>query len=176
MRHYRFISGICLFLLLTIMLYSQGGMQYVKINTENLRDKPSGDKIGTLSGGTQVEVLEKRPNWVKIQVTGWIWEPSLTSDLTLVEGFTLSASHILLKTESEARDVLKKLKSGSNFDELAKQYSTDKSSASKGGSLGAFKRGDFLPAFENAALALQIGEISGVVKTPLGYHIIRRDK
>jgi hypothetical protein len=176
MRHYRFMTGICLIILFNTILYSQGGIQYVKIKSENLRDAPSGNKIGELSGSTKVEVLEKRPNWIKIQVTGWIWEPSLTPDPTLVEGFTLSASHILLKTEAEAKDVLKQLKSGANFNEMATQYSTDKSSASKGGSLGAFKRGDFLPAFENAALALQVGEISGVVKTALGYHIIRRDK
>ncbi|MBN2102969.1 peptidylprolyl isomerase [bacterium] len=131
--------------------------------------------MGILNSGTQVEVLEKRPNWVKVQITGWVWESSLTDDPTLVEGFALSASHILLKTESEARDILKQLKSGASFDELAKKYSTDKASATKGGYLGSFKRGDLLPAFEQAALKLKSGEISSVIKTPLGYHIIRRE-
>ena len=154
----------------------QGGVQYIKVKNENLRDAPSGQKMGELTGGTEVEVLEKRPNWVKVQITGWIWESSLTSDPTLVDGFTLSASHILCETEPGAKEVLKKLKSGASFEEMAKQYSTDKASALKGGYLGSFKRGDLLPAFEKEALSIQPGEISGVVKTSLGYHIIRREK
>lgn len=176
MRKEQMLFRIFLVSMIGQILFAQGGLQYVKIKSENLRDNPNGNRIGELTGGTPVEVLEKRPNWIKVQITGWIYAPSLTSDPTMVDGFTVTASHILLKTESEAQDVLKKLKAGASFEDLARQYSVDKSSAAKGGSLGAFKRGDLLPGFENAAIALKPGEISGIIKTSLGYHIIRRDK
>jgi hypothetical protein len=167
---------VIIILIGSMMGYAQGGNQYVKVKSENLRNQPSGEKIGELNGGTQVEVLERRPNWVKVQLTGWIWEQSLTSDPTRVEGFKLSASHILLTTEAEANRVLKELKSGKGFAEMAKLFSQDKASAAKGGSLGTFSRGDLLPEFEDTALKLKKGEISGVVKTTLGFHIIRRDQ
>jgi hypothetical protein len=169
------IGWICGAVLCCGFVSGQGGLQYVKLKSENLRDAPGGNRIGELVAGSPVEIIERQPNWIKVRITGWIWEPSITSDPTQVEGFTLTASHILLRTESEAQDVLKQLKSGASFTELARQYSADKSSAAQGGSLGAFGLGDLLPEFEKAALKLKTSEISGIVKTSLGYHIIRRD-
>jgi peptidyl-prolyl cis-trans isomerase C len=87
-------------------------------------------------------------------------------------GEQIKASHILVKTEKEANDILTKLKSGGNFEELAKKYSVD-SSAAKGGDLGWFGKGSMVPAFEKAALALKEGQISGVVKSDFGFHIIK---
>jgi hypothetical protein len=158
-----------------LLLQAQAGLQYIKPKSDQLLDNPGGKQIAVLNAGTQTEVLEKRPGWVRIKVIGWIQESALTPDPTRVEGFTMAASHILLKTEKEANEVLRKLKSGASFDEMAAQYSIDKASATKGGSLGTFGRGDLVEGFEKAVLALKPGEISGVVKTPLGYHIIRRD-
>ena len=162
--------------MMSTTLWAQGGKQYVKVQSENLRNGPSGEKIGLLTSGTSVEVLERRPNWIKVQVTGWIWEKSLTDDPTRVEGFKLGASHILLTTQSEAERVLKELKGGKSFSEMAKLFSQDKASAARGGSLGVFSRGDLMPEFEEAALHLKKGQISGVIKTALGYHVIRRDQ
>lgn len=87
-------------------------------------------------------------------------------------GDQIKASHILVKTEKEAKDILAKLKSGGNFEELAKKSSVD-SSAAKGGDLGWFGKGSMVPAFEKAALALKEGQISDVVKSDFGYHIIK---
>lgn len=87
-------------------------------------------------------------------------------------GEQIKASHILVKTEKEAKDVLAKLKSGGNFEELAKKNSVDSSSA-KGGDLGWFGKGSMVPAFEKAALALKEGQISDVVKSDFGFHIIK---
>jgi peptidyl-prolyl cis-trans isomerase C len=87
-------------------------------------------------------------------------------------GEQIKASHILVKTEKEAKDVLAKLKSGGNFEELAKKNSVDSSSA-KGGDLGWFGKGSMVPAFEKAALALKEGQISEVVKSDFGFHIIK---
>lgn len=153
---------------------TSGGTMYVKVKTENIRKGPSGEKIGELVAGTPVEVLERRPNWVKVQLTAWIWEKSLTSDSTYVEGFTIRASHILVSTEAEAHRVLEELKKGASFEELAKKYSKDTPSALRGGDLGEFQRGDFVEEFEKVAFGLKPGETSGIVKTALGYHIIKR--
>jgi peptidyl-prolyl cis-trans isomerase C len=86
-------------------------------------------------------------------------------------GDQVKASHILVKTEEEAKDVLAKLKGGAKFDELAKKVSTD-SSAAKGGDLGWFPKGAMVPEFEKVAFSLKEGETSGIVKTQFGYHII----
>jgi peptidyl-prolyl cis-trans isomerase C len=87
-------------------------------------------------------------------------------------GEQIKASHILVKTDKEAKDILAKIKSGGNFEELAKKSSVD-SSAAKGGDLGWFGKGSMVPAFEKAALALKEGQVSDVVKSDFGFHIIK---
>lgn len=87
-------------------------------------------------------------------------------------GEQIKASHILVKTEKEAKELLAKLKAGGNFEELAKKSSVDSSSA-KGGDLGWFGKGSMVPAFEKAALALKEGQTSDVVKSDFGFHIIK---
>lgn len=87
-------------------------------------------------------------------------------------GEQMRASHILVKTEKEAKEILAQIKAGGNFEELAKKNSVDSSSA-KGGDLGWFGKGSMVPAFEKAALSLKEGQISGVVKSDFGFHIIK---
>lgn len=87
----------------------------------------------------------------------------------------ISARHILVDQKFEAEDVLKKLKEGADFGELARQYSTC-GSAQDGGNLGDFKKGMMVPDFEKAAFALEVGETSGIVSTRFGHHIIKRTK
>jgi len=85
----------------------------------------------------------------------------------------IRASHILLASEKDAQDVLAQLKQGGSFEALAKKNSKD-SSAQAGGDVGWFsKLGAMVPAFETAAFGLKPGEVSGVVKTDFGYHIIK---
>ena len=91
------------------------------------------------------------------------------------------ASHILFKTEgkdenavrAQAEDVLKKAKAGADFAELAKQYSEDDSNKDKGGDLDYFGKGRMVPEFEAAAFGMKNGEISNLVKTSFGFHIIK---
>ena len=92
------------------------------------------------------------------------------------------ASHILLKTEgkdekavqAKAEEVLKLAKApGADFAELAKKYSEDESNNANGGDLDYFGRGRMVAEFENAAFAMKNGEISDLVKTSFGFHIIK---
>ena len=74
--------------------------------------------------------------------------------------------------KTKAEDVLKQVKAGGNFAELAQKYSDDPGSKGSGGELGVFTRGKMVPAFEKAAFALEAGQTSELVKTDFGYHII----
>lgn len=102
---------------------------------------------------------------------------------------TVTASHILISTKDDsgnelsdkekaaakqkAEEVLQKAKSGEDFAELAKEYSDDSANASSGGNLGDFTAGEMVEEFSNAAFALDKNEISDIVETQYGYHIIK---
>jgi peptidyl-prolyl cis-trans isomerase D len=93
----------------------------------------------------------------------------------------IRASHILLKTEGKddaevkarAEALLKQVKSGADFAELARKSSEDEASAKNGGDLDYFGRGRMIPEFEQVAFQLMPGQISDLVKTSYGYHIIK---
>jgi len=104
----------------------------------------------------------------------------------------VKVSHILIKTplpaadgkvddkaveaaRVKAEDVLKQVKAGGDFAKLAEKYSDDPGSAKNGGSLGLIGRGRTVPEFEKAAFSLPKGQISDLVKSSYGYHIIRVD-
>jgi peptidyl-prolyl cis-trans isomerase C len=84
----------------------------------------------------------------------------------------MRVSHILVPTSEEAETILKAIKEGSSFEDMARAKSVDPT-AQRGGDIGYFPKGQLMPEFENACAELDIGETSGVVKTALGYHIIR---
>jgi len=97
---------------------------------------------------------------------------------------TATVRHILLstrdKSESEKTQIreemvklLQKVKTGADFAELAKQHSQDPGSAAQGGLIANFGRGAMVPEFEDAAFSIQPGEISDIVETQYGYHIIK---
>ena len=87
--------------------------------------------------------------------------------------------HILIAAadtdaQAKAEKILADLKGGADFAALAKEYSADPGSAAKGGDLGLFAKGNMVPEFDEAAFALQKpGELSGLVKTQFGYHILQ---
>jgi peptidyl-prolyl cis-trans isomerase D len=91
------------------------------------------------------------------------------------------ASHILLKIEgkeeatvrAQAEDLLKKAKAGADFADLAKRYSEDEGSAPNGGDLDYFGRGRMVPEFDAVVFAMEPGQISDLVKTNFGFHIIK---
>jgi peptidyl-prolyl cis-trans isomerase D len=98
---------------------------------------------------------------------------------------TVTASHILFEVpkdatpakeaeiKAKAEAVLKKAKAGEDFAKLAKEYSDDAGSKDQGGNLGAFARDSVIKEFADAAFSLKVGEISGLVRSQYGYHIIK---
>lgn len=95
----------------------------------------------------------------------------------------LTASHILIKSKNKAEELLQQIKSGADFAELAKENS-ECPSAKKGGELPSFAIGEFAyflsarmdPKFVNATENLKVGEISDIVESPFGFHIIKLNK
>lgn len=83
------------------------------------------------------------------------------------------ASHILVETEKEAKELAEKVKDGADFALLAKEVSKDKGSAAGGGDLGFFTKEQMVPEFAEEAFKLKKGDISGPVKSPFGWHIIK---
>jgi foldase protein PrsA len=86
----------------------------------------------------------------------------------------IQASHILVATQEEADAILAELKQGGDFAAIAQEKSTDPGSKDAGGDLGFFGKGQMVAEFEEAAFALAINEISDVVKTEHGFHIIKK--
>ena len=86
---------------------------------------------------------------------------------------TVHASHILLTTEDEAKDIKKQLNKGANFNELAKKSSKDPSTAQNGGDLGFFSRDQMVKPFSDKAFSMKPNQVSDPVKTQFGYHIIK---
>lgn len=170
-----------LFVMLHVFLineiFAQGGIKklYVNVEKENLRAAPQGQKIGTLQKGAEAVVLVEKEKWVKIQITGWMWKESMTSTRPKNIAGQMHALHILVATREEAESILSELKLGKDFSEQAKAKSIGPN-AKKGGDLGYFNEGDFQPEFEKTIKSLNIGEVSGIIKTSLGYHIFKRVK
>jgi peptidyl-prolyl cis-trans isomerase C len=100
-------------------------------------------------------------------------------------GERLRASHILIRVQEgigavrrqelkeQAEGLLAEIRAGADFGALAKEHSGDPGSAGKGGELQVFGKGQMVPAFEEAAYALEEGQLSDVVESPFGYHIIK---
>jgi hypothetical protein len=117
--------------------------------------------------------------------------PSATSAADAPPPDAIIAQHVLVayrgakrvpkgvtRTKSEAKaraqEALAKVRAGSPFEDVVKQYSDDAGSVDRMGSVGKFRRGDMDPAFSSAAFALKPSEVSDVVETPFGFHVIKR--
>jgi hypothetical protein len=104
---------------------------------------------------------------------------------------TISARHVLVQWMGSERagssvlrsreqaltlvnEVLKRAKAGEDLGRLAVDYSDEPNAGARGGSLGRFTRGQMVPAFDHVAFSLDVGQISEVVETPFGFHVIQR--
>ncbi len=84
------------------------------------------------------------------------------------------AKHILVPTREEAEIAFERINKGESFDKVAQEMSTDKVSALRGGQIGPFRRGELVKEFEEVVFNLKTGEISDIVETPFGLHIITK--
>jgi len=120
-----------------------------------------------------IEELLQRKVIAQSQVTDDEARKMYEDNKPLFSTETMRVSHIMVKTEIEAEAILKELQAGKDFAELAKATSQDTGSAEKGGDLGELRRGQAVQEFEEAAFRLKEGELSPVVKTQYGYHILK---
>lgn len=136
------------------------------------------DEIAAAMQAAANRVLAEK--WISAAVTAEITEDSVKKAYDKFVADTASrekvtASHILVETEADAKAIINQLEDGADFADLAKEKSTGPSGP-KGGSLGSFGRGQMVPAFENAAFALADGAISKTpVQTQFGWHVIKVD-
>lgn len=143
----------------------------VKIDQKQIDEEYK--KIVDANGGEAKvkETIEKYYGWNVEQFKEKIREYLLRQEL---EKKVNSDDKLNADAKKKAEDVLAEVKKDLNkFAELAKKYSQDEQSAQQGGELGKFTKGKMVPEFENAAFALKPGEVSGIVKTEYGYHIIQ---
>ncbi|NBI27529.1 peptidylprolyl isomerase [Chengkuizengella marina] len=89
------------------------------------------------------------------------------------ENEQVKASHILVETKEEAEAIMQQINDGVDFAELAKEHSIDPGSGANGGDLGFFGRDMMVPEFEEAAFNLSVGEMSEIVQSEFGFHIIK---
>jgi hypothetical protein len=92
---------------------------------------------------------------------------------------SMRAPATITRTEDEAKaratEAMAKAKGGKvKFEDLVKEYSDEPGAAQRGGDLGKFRKGQMVPEFQNAVEKLKVGEVSDLVKTPFGYHVILR--
>src|SRR4030042_2765586 len=73
----------------------------------------------------------------------------------------------------KSQKVLERIKEGEDFAKMAVEYSEDTSSRKEGGDLGHFRKGELLPALEKEAMHLQVGEVSGLIRTEVGFHLLK---
>ena len=127
------------------------------------------ERRGALAGKVVAEVFGQAPSDEDVQARYDRFASEFRSEPEY------NAAHILVGSEEEAAAALAEIESGAEFGEIAQQRSTD-GSAQNGGGLGWFGRGQMVPAFEEAVIALKPGEIGGPIQTQFGWHLIKLDE
>lgn len=175
------------------------GLQYVEFESKDFISKTNKDPALVKAYFEKNRALfrtpEKRDLELIVGTTADFVQSAAVSDAQLrqeyqgnIDSYRLpervKVRHILIKTQGKpkedaqklkvkAEDLLKQLQHGADFAELAKKNSEDPGSAEKGGELGWVVRGQMVPNFEKTTFSLKPGEMSGVVETEYGYHIIQ---
>ena len=180
----------------------RASIQYIAFPAAKFKDqiKPTQEELHAMFEGHHAEYFqpEKRSFQVVIVDQAKLEQSLTVPDADLHAAYAASmdnfrmpervkARHILLMTRNKsdaekkaalakAEDILKQLKAGADFAQMAQKNSEDTSNASKGGDLDWFVRGQMVPEFDKAAFSMTPGQLSGIVTTEFGYHIIKVDE
>src|SRR5262249_18769552 len=124
--------------------------------------------------------LTRNVGWSEQEYREFVRDSLLQKKLSAIFATTIPtvteqihARHILLDTKDAADAALKRIQNGESFGTIAQDVSTDTASKASGGDLGWFPRGQMTKTFEDAAFQLKPGQISDIVQSPFGYHIIQ---
>jgi len=134
-------------------------IEYFKLSTESYTDK------------LKVKEREIR-RYYKKNIDSYVTPPEVKARHILVKIVPDAPEKILLEKQEKLKKLLEKIRNGESFEELAKKHSEDGTS-SEGGDLGWFGPGEMVPAFEDAAFSLEIGQTSEIVRSPFGLHLIK---
>ena len=138
-------------------------------------NKESAKKAKEFKDNVRIELFVKELQKGALQVTDKdINDYYIANKAEFERPVEVMAKHILLPSKELAEKAMQRIKSGSSFDKVASEMSIDPASANKGGQIGPFKRGDLLPEFEKALFPLKVGQISDIVQTQFGFHIIMK--
>lgn len=175
------------------------GLQYIDFDSKDFASKVNKDPAAVKAyfdkNRAQFRIPERRSAELITGSTADFVQSAQVSDAQLQQQYQdsidsyrtperVKVRHILIKTEgkpkdevpklkAKAEDILKQLQQGADFAELAKKNSEDPGSAEKGGELGWIVRGQTVPNFEKAAFSLKPGQLSGLIETEYGFHIIQ---
>ncbi len=163
----RFTVVILFSLLLSAWSQEKVIKKYVAESDAKLLASTIGRPIAMLAKGAECTVLRQQGELVQVQITGWIAKSAL------LDSPLLHALHIMVESKEKAEQILVQLRSGKSFEELARTYSIAPS-ASRGGDIGYFKKGDFDLKFETAIVSLGINEVSPIIESDGKYNIFKR--
>jgi parvulin-like peptidyl-prolyl isomerase len=136
------------------------------------------ERKGTAEGlarerGTQLAVMLQQARLLAAAYSKEMLPRLKPTDAELDAYIAAHPEYDMKAARQKAEDILKRVRAGEDFAALAKEFSEDPGSRAQGGDLGWFGRGVMVKEFEDAAFALKEGEVSGVVESPFGYHIIK---
>ena len=159
---------------LEFMLESEG--RSIDAYKNHIRDQILVSKVTRFEMGSRVSISKRKIEKYYHDNQKEFWEPGKVRVRHILILFEKGASEITRKKKNKKiKKVLAELKEGKDFAEAAKEYSEDVS-ASMGGDLGFVLKGQMVPEFEKAVYRLKEGEISDVVETKYGYHIVKAEK
>ena len=138
-----------------------------------LADRPEiADQVAQLRRDLMIRTLLQDEVTAKVKVEDKDVEEYFKSHPDEFSGDQVKVKHILVRSEAEAKEVADRVKKGEPFDKVAREVSIDTASVPKGGELDYFRYEQMVPEFSKAAYALKPGQVSEVVKSPFGFHVI----
>lgn len=122
---------------------------------------------------SKIQITEKQvETYYQEHMGDYNTPPEVTIQQILLMVPPEASEHEVNQIREKAKDILQTIRNGEDFTHMVKLYSQD-ATAATGGVLGTFKQGELLPALDNVAFGLNVGEVSSVVETPRGFHIIK---